>query len=62
MNWKLVFHIAWHGISPLVITAGGIITALAHWPTGYEWLVIVAASLAAMVKGIDGYFTEPTTT
>jgi len=61
MNWTLVCHILWHGLSPAIITAGGIIVALAHWPTGYEWLVIVAASLGSLAKGIDGYFTEPTT-
>jgi len=62
MNWTLVCHILWHGLSPAIITAGGIIVALAHWPTGYEWLVIVAASLGSLAKGIDGYFTEPSTT
>jgi hypothetical protein len=62
MNWTLVCHILWHGLSPAIITAGGIIVALAHWPTGYEWLVIVASSLMALAKGVDSYFTEPSTT
>lgn len=57
MNFYL--FATWHGISQGIITGGGILLALGHWPTKYEWLIIGVSALIAGVKGVDGYRREP---
>jgi hypothetical protein len=59
MNWHYLTHAAWHGFSASVITGGGIVVALAHWPTKVEWLVIGVSAAMAFVKGVDGFSMDP---
>ena len=59
VNWQYLIMLAWHGFAQLVITAGGIAVALGHWPTKYEWLVIIVSGLMAGAKGIEGYLVVP---
>ena len=58
MNWGLFGQLTWHGLSQAVITGGGIVIALNHWPNKWEWLVVGVSSTMAAVKGVDGHVRD----
>lgn len=59
MNWKLVAHALWHGLSAVIITGATTIATYQKQPEGWGWAIFISGLLVAFVKGVEGYFREP---
>jgi hypothetical protein len=54
-----VLHAAYHGLRGLMVAMATGITALGHWPTRFEWMVVVCGGVLGFYSGADSYRTEP---
>lgn len=57
MPW--IYHALYHGVRGALIAAATGITALGHWPTKWEWLIVSCGGVIGFFNGCDSYRQEP---
>ncbi len=55
----IVSRQVWEFCAGAVIAFGTAIAAIGTWPTGYQWLVLLAGSAGAGIKAVNAYLAQP---